>query len=64
MSDTKSAIDAAQLLRERAGLDYPPELVKAWAEADKAMQEMVRVLPHDLPYAVEPAHIFHPRPRR
>ncbi len=61
MTDRK--IDPAELLREVAGLDYPPELVRAWVEADKAMREMVQALPHDLPYAVEPAHVFAPRAR-
>ncbi len=63
MTETKRSIDAAALLREVAGLDYPPELVAAWIEADTAMQELVRRLPHDLPYAVEPAHVFTPRVR-
>ncbi|MBI1779023.1 MAG: hypothetical protein HYR63_27110 [Proteobacteria bacterium] len=63
MSETNKAIDAVRLLRERAGLDYSPELAAAWAEADKLMQEMAQSLPHDLPYAVEPAHIFSARAR-
>jgi len=63
MTDRKSSLDPAALLKEMAGLDYPPELVEAWVEAHKLMQEMVAALPHALPYAVEPAHIFHPTPK-
>jgi hypothetical protein len=59
---TERKTDPAQLLKD-AGLDWPPELVQAWVEADKAMQEMVGLLPHDLPYPVEPAHVFHPTPK-
>jgi hypothetical protein len=59
---TDRTIDAARLLKD-AGLDWPPELVQAWTEADKAMQDLVRILPHDLPYAVEPAHVFSPLPK-
>ena len=58
MSEAKRTIDPAALLREVAGLDYPPELVAAWVDGDKAMREMAQTLPRDLPYAVEPAHVF------
>jgi hypothetical protein len=63
MADVKRTVDATALLREVVGVDWPTELVQAWVEADRAMQELVQVLPHDLPYAVEPAHVFSPRAR-
>ena len=60
MTDRKT--DPAQLLKD-VGLDWPPELVRAWVDGDKSMHELTASLPHDLPYAAEPGHIFHPTPK-
>ncbi len=47
-------------LARRAGLDLDDELSRAWAEGDRVLQEMAGKLPRDLPYEIEPAHIFSP----
>jgi Asp-tRNA(Asn)/Glu-tRNA(Gln) amidotransferase A subunit family amidase len=51
-------------LARRAGLDLDDELSQAWAEGDPVLQDMAARLPRDLPYDVEPAHIFSPSRRR
>jgi hypothetical protein len=56
---TERTIDPAALLGD-AGLDWPPELIQAWAEGDKNLRDMAHSMPRDLPYAVEPAHVFRP----
>ncbi|MSP49980.1 MAG: amidase [Alphaproteobacteria bacterium] len=51
-------------LGRRAGLTLDAELSQAWATGDRVLQEMSARLPRDLPYAVEPAHVFSPSRRR
>jgi Asp-tRNA(Asn)/Glu-tRNA(Gln) amidotransferase A subunit family amidase len=51
-------------LARRAGLALDDELSQAWATGDQVLQEMAAKLPRDLPYEVEPAHVFSPSRRR
>lgn len=48
-------------LARRFGLTLDDALMASWAETDRSVQESARLLPRDLPYSVEPAHIFPPR---
>jgi amidase len=50
-------------LARRAGLALDDDLSAAWSEGDKVLQEMAARLPRDVPYAVEPAHVFVPSRR-
>jgi Asp-tRNA(Asn)/Glu-tRNA(Gln) amidotransferase A subunit family amidase len=50
-------------LARRAGLALDDDLSSAWAEGDRVLQEMAARLPRDLPYELEPAHVFQPSRR-
>jgi Asp-tRNA(Asn)/Glu-tRNA(Gln) amidotransferase A subunit family amidase len=67
--DHLGAIEAPKLpaaqpmaaLARRFGLTLDDALMASWAETDRSVRESAALLPRDLPYAIEPAHIFPPR---